>query len=128
VSTYEETFWCVETGRGAPFPRAGSKHHELQSIGRFRGQEILGFLIRRRTVWSPSSSSRTWWELGSTDKRKIARWVSEKKHELLCLFGTLRKAPKKTPSGQKPPNGQQKNPEDSIAEKNSFWYYKRIGL
>jgi hypothetical protein len=38
-------------------------------------------------------------------------WVSEKKHELYCLFGASREAPKNLPNGQKPPNGRHKYPE-----------------
>jgi hypothetical protein len=34
MSSYEETFWRMAPGRGARAPRAGSKHHELQSIAR----------------------------------------------------------------------------------------------
>jgi hypothetical protein len=50
--------------------------------------------------------------------------VSENKLELNFIFGASRKAPKKVPSEQKPPNGQHKYPENgfSITEKTNFWY------
>ena len=35
MSTYEETAWWCTTGRGSQLCIAGSKHHELQSFGRF---------------------------------------------------------------------------------------------
>jgi hypothetical protein len=40
ASTYEETDWLVETGKGEQFPRAGLEHHELQSFVRFFYKEI----------------------------------------------------------------------------------------
>jgi len=50
----KKTFWLVERGRGAPVPRAGSKHHELQSIGRFWYREIRDFLIPGCTIYRRS--------------------------------------------------------------------------
>ena len=50
MSSYEETFWCVEPGRDAPVPRADKKHDELKSFGRFWYQEIRDFLNSKRTV------------------------------------------------------------------------------
>jgi hypothetical protein len=46
------------------------------------------------------------------------------------LCGASRKAPKKLPNRQKPPNGEQKYPEKRVFDnlKLFFWYYKRIGL
>jgi hypothetical protein len=50
MRTYEETVWWCRTGRGLKFCIADKKHHELQLIARFRGQETRDFLIRRHTV------------------------------------------------------------------------------
>ena len=50
MSFYEETVWLVEPERGAPDTRADSKHHELQSIGRFWYQEIRDIRNSKRTV------------------------------------------------------------------------------
>jgi hypothetical protein len=50
MSSNEETVLLVETGRGAQLPRAGLKHQELQSIGRFWYNEIWDFLNSKRAV------------------------------------------------------------------------------
>jgi len=43
MSSHEETVWSVVPGRGARAPRAGSKHHELQSIDWFRVKKYVIF-------------------------------------------------------------------------------------
>jgi hypothetical protein len=50
MSSYEETVWRCTTGRGAQLRIAGSKHHELKSIGRFWYREVRGFLNSKLTV------------------------------------------------------------------------------
>jgi hypothetical protein len=37
--------WLKATGRGAQLPFCYSKHHELESSGRFRDHEIRDFLV-----------------------------------------------------------------------------------
>jgi hypothetical protein len=51
MSTYEDFFWLILPGRGAPARRADKKPHELKSFGRFWYQEIRDFLNSKRTVW-----------------------------------------------------------------------------
>jgi hypothetical protein len=43
MSTYEDFFWLISPGRGAPARRADEKYHELKSFGRFWYQEIRDF-------------------------------------------------------------------------------------
>ena len=50
MSSYEESFWCVEPGRDASVQRADSNHHELQSYGRFWYREIRDFLNIKLTA------------------------------------------------------------------------------
>jgi hypothetical protein len=49
-------------------------------------------------------------------------WVSEKKHELFCLFGALKKAPKSSPTDKSRPTDNTNIPKNrfSITEKNEF--------
>jgi hypothetical protein len=58
MSSYEETLWCVEPGRGASVQRFDLKHHELKSFGRFWYQEIRDFLNSKRTVLLASRAPR----------------------------------------------------------------------
>jgi hypothetical protein len=55
MSTYEETFWLISPGRGAPARWADKKHDELKSFGRFWYQEIRDFLNSKRTVFGEQS-------------------------------------------------------------------------
>jgi hypothetical protein len=50
MGSYEEAVLLVATGRGAKLPRAGSRQHELRSIGRFLYQETRDFKVGKRTV------------------------------------------------------------------------------
>jgi hypothetical protein len=59
MSTYEETFWLILPGRGAPARRADKKHDELKSLGRFWYQEIRDFLNSKRTVEATKSKFST---------------------------------------------------------------------
>jgi hypothetical protein len=50
MRNYEETFWRILPGIGAPVRWADKKHHELKSFGRFWYQEIRDFLNSKHTV------------------------------------------------------------------------------
>jgi hypothetical protein len=49
-------------------------------------------------------------------------FLKKKKLELFCLSGASRKAPKKLPNGQKPPNGQSKYPEKRVFDNRKYGF------
>jgi hypothetical protein len=57
MSSYEETVWRAQPGRGAG--RAGLKHHELQSIGRLLYRELRDFLNSKRILQGYSNQTRS---------------------------------------------------------------------
>ena len=52
MSSFKETVLLVKPGRGTSVPRADSKHHGLQSFGRFWYHVVRDFLNSKHAVAS----------------------------------------------------------------------------